>query len=347
MESLGKLFWNEKFWLSEGTTWDNIHEYTGVEFNKFLLLCCGGAVVLYLIRLIFERLIATPIGKFFDIPDRRPCEPNRTLEAYYSDDRVFSESIITLISKDTHIEYEKVKSWLIERKKLNKPSTLQKFNEATWRFVFYFAVWIYGVVVLKDKIWTWDTNHAWINYPKQYLTNDVYIYYIVEISFYLSLVVSQFSDVKRKDFWQMFVHHLVTLMLLVFSLSCNFVRIGSLVLVCHDTVDWLLEFAKMANYCKKKWVSDPIFGVFTLVWIVTRLYLYPTRILNSVLYQNSVTKFPSYHALTILLCSLQVMHIIWFWMILRVIHRAIFQGVIEDDRSSYGEEEKDVNIKND
>jgi hypothetical protein len=109
------------------------------------------------------------------------------------------------------------------------------------------------------------------------MTSDVYYYYTLEISFYLSLLVSQFFDVKRKDFWQMFLHHIVTLSLLIFSLMCNFQRVGTFVLVLHDTADSSLELAKMGQYCKFKWLSDPMFALFALIWFVTRLVIYPAK----------------------------------------------------------------------
>lgn len=39
----------------------------------------------------------------------------------------------------------------------------------------------------------------------------------------------------------MFVHHIVTISLMSLSWSNNFVRIGTLVLVVHDAVDYWLE----------------------------------------------------------------------------------------------------------
>lgn len=42
----------------------------------------------------------------------------------------------------------------------------------------------------------------------------VWWHYMLEMAFYWSLLVTQFTDVKRKDFWEMFVHHLATLALL-------------------------------------------------------------------------------------------------------------------------------------
>lgn len=64
---------------------------------------------------------------------------------------------------------------------------------------------------------------------------------MISLSFYWSLAVSHFFDVKHKDFWQMFIHHIATIVLMDFSWVCNMHRIGSLVLVIHDCADVLLE----------------------------------------------------------------------------------------------------------
>lgn len=64
---------------------------------------------------------------------------------------------------------------------------------------------------------------------------------MISMAFYWSLSFSQFFDVKRKDFWQMFIHHIATIILMCFSWIGNLTRIGSLVLLVHDCADIFLE----------------------------------------------------------------------------------------------------------
>ena len=71
---------------------------------------------------------------------------------------------------------------------------------------------------------------------------------MVEMAFYWSLFFTQFSDVKRKDFAEMFIHHLATLALLTLSWTTQMHRIGSLVILVHDFADHWMELAKMARY---------------------------------------------------------------------------------------------------
>ena len=121
-----------------------------------------------------------------------------------------------------------------------------------------------------------NTREMWINHSVAAFSN-IYWYFAIELGFYMSLLVSQFTDVKRKDFWQLFVHHIITISLLMFSYLCNFHRVGSLVLLLHDCADYWLELAKMALYAKLAKLCDPLFIIFTVVWFLTRLLLFPFK----------------------------------------------------------------------
>ena len=91
---------------------------------------------------------------------------------------------------------------------------------------------------------------------------------------------SQFSGVRRKDFWGMFVHHLATILLYNISIVCNGLRIGSLIQVLHDSADVFLEAGKCFKFIKCKRECDIIFLIFILVWIVSRLFIFPFYIIR-------------------------------------------------------------------
>ena len=128
-----------------------------------------------------------------------------------------------------------------------------------------------------QKPWLMDTRKCWEDYFAQVITGEIFWYYSIELSFYMSLLVSQFTDVKRKDFWQLFVHHIVTIALILLSYMFNFQRVGTLILLLHDSVDYWLELAKMANYAKFEKLCDRLFIVFTIVWCLTRILLFPFK----------------------------------------------------------------------
>jgi len=151
---------------------------------------------------------------------------------------------------------------------------------------------------------------------------------MISLSCYWSLLFTVFVDIKRKDFWEMFIHHIITITLLVFSWTCNMVRCGCLVLVIHDCADIFLEGAKMTRYLKWQRTCDTLFGLFALLWIVTRLIIYPFWILRSTCIdaKKIVAMFPAYYIFNTLLVLLLGLHIIWTYFILKVLYKAILSG---------------------
>lgn len=109
--------------------------------------------------------------------------------------------------------------------------------------------------------------------------NDIFWYYVYGGGLYAHFLMSQAFDVKRKDFWEMLVHHLVTAGLLISSFELHLTRFGVITLFIHDCSDGFLESAKMANYAKRQNLSTGIFVIFTLVWIATRLIFFPWKII--------------------------------------------------------------------
>jgi len=134
----------------------------------------------------------------------------------------------------------------------------------------------------------------------------------------------------------MFLHHIVTIALLCFSWACNLVRVGALVIVIHDFADIPLDGAKLARYVKSEAASNIIFGIFAVCWIFSRIGLLPTRILAYSLYWalEEVEWFPAYFIFNSLLVVLQILHIIWTWLILRIAYNALNSEGVKDLRES-------------
>ena len=103
---------------------------------------------------------------------------------------------------------------------------------------------------------------------------------MISLSCYWSFLFTLLVDVKRKDFFEMMAHHFVTILLLVLSWTCNLTRMGSLVLILHDCADIFLESAKMTKYIGWQRTCDVLFLIFTIIWIITRIGIYPFWILR-------------------------------------------------------------------
>ena len=62
----------------------------------------------------------------------------------------------------TNIQAER---WLRQKRRQQLPSTLQKFQETGWRWLFYTLILIYGFTCLWTKPWFWNIRHCWYDYP--------------------------------------------------------------------------------------------------------------------------------------------------------------------------------------
>lgn len=235
----------------------------------------------------FSRYWFAPIGVSLGIKNTRPKRApfNEILEkAYALENGKLNHRRLQGVAKQLDWSERQVERWLRLRRNQDKPSTLTKFCENAWRCLYYTFSFFYGLVILWDKSWLWDIDHCWLGYPNQSLSGDVWLYYMISLTFYWSLCISQFFDVRRKDFWQMFIHHIATIALMAFSWTCNAYRVGSLVLVIHDCADIFLEAAKMAKYANYQTLCDWIFAIFTLIWIITRTGMYPFVIYKCVFF---------------------------------------------------------------
>ena len=164
-----------------------------------------------------------------------------------------------------------IERWLRRRKQMVQKSPVDKFTETMFRWTYYSGALLYGAIVVMSKPWFWDLNQCWIGYPRHPVDSDIYYYYLVQLSFYMYLSISQFSDVKRKDFWQMLVHHVATILLLLFSWTSQFIRIGALILLLHDAVDHWMEAAKICRYLKLQ-VKQMRLNIYILFFTITINY---------------------------------------------------------------------------
>ncbi|XP_043290137.1 ceramide synthase 6 [Venturia canescens] len=352
LTNISSAFWSPDVWLPPNTTWDDIAPNSDNKYanHQHLIYPIPMALCLLVLRYALERYWFAPVGKSIGIKTTRSkrAEPNAILEKAYTSKKIKHKQVLSL-AKQLDWSERKVERWLRLRRSQDKPSTLTKFCENSWRCLYYTYSFIYGIVILWDKPWLWDIKYCYYDYPYHPVTNDLWWYYMVSMAFYWSLGISQFFDVKRKDFWQMFIHHIATLALMSFSWVGNLTRIGSLVLVVHDCADIFLEAAKMAKYAKYQKLCDFIFFIFTILWIVTRTGVYPFWIIYSTSIEapKIVPMFPAYYIFNFLLVLLLALHILWTWLILKIAYNAIYAGQMEGDiRSDSSDDISDVTLDN-
>ncbi|KYN31831.1 LAG1 longevity assurance like protein 5, partial [Trachymyrmex septentrionalis] len=379
--NISATFWSPHIWLPPNITWEDINpnadnkyanyqhliyplpmaivllgiRYTLESYLKVLYLSTNNEYDSRPIQLNIRKVIQSkywfaPFGKSLSIKNTRSKKAvsNEILEKAYLSKKTKYKQILAL-AKQLDWSERQVERWLRLRRSQDKPSTLTKFCESCWRCFYYTYSFFYGLVVLWDKPWLWDIKYSFYNYPYHPVSDDVWWYYMISMSFYWALSFSQFFDVKRKDFWQMFIHHIATIALMCFSWVGNLTRIGSLVLLVHDSADILLEAAKMTKYANYQRLCDCIFAAFTILWVVTRMGVYPFWIIynTSIEAPKMVPMFFAYYIFNSLLVLLLFLHAIWTYLIIQIAYRAFNAGQMEGDiRSNSSDEVSDTSVNN-
>ncbi|XP_023931178.1 ceramide synthase 6 [Lingula anatina] len=357
--TLCALFWNEKFWLPEGFTWKHLENTdNGIyhpQVQDLIWYSIPIAAVLLVLRPLFERYIASPIAVHLGVKGKVIVQvpKNPILESEFKRNKNPSDKQLQAIVKQTDWTRRRaivkqtdwtrrrVHRWFRLRRNLGRPSDIVKFSENSWRFCFYLSAFVYGITILWDKPWFWEIRNCWIGYPDQHVSDDVFWYYMLELAFYWSLSASHFVDIKRKDFWETFLHHIVTIFLISMSWSGNYVRIGTLMLAVHNAADVWLDAAKMAKYAGRQKLCDFLFVGFALVWLITRLIIFPTRIIHTFLFESTVIMgwYPSMQVFIAAVVVLQLLHFYWSYLISRVIYNSLALGKVEKDERSESEEQ--------
>ncbi|ANB11729.1 sphingosine N-acyltransferase LAG1 [Sugiyamaella lignohabitans] len=232
-----------------------------------------------------------------------------------------------------------------------------RFAEQGWSMFYYFMAWVLGMYLLAESDYAFSIQHVWIGWPHYQMSRTMKSYYLIQLACWLSQIYVLNVEEKRKDYVQMFAHHIVTCLLVTGSYYYYYTRIGHVILVLMDVVDVLLSTAKMLKYSGFSNICDVMFGIFLVGWISLRhvFFNYCTwsamtdafQLIDKKCYYDEngelVRCFTSqvHWTLVSMLVVLQVITLIWLWYILRVVVKILKGGSAEDNRSDDEDDEDD------
>lgn len=224
-------------------------------------------------------------------------------------------------------------SEIIKWKTKKPPSAkvYKKIQTSLYKAIYYISAVILGISVLYNEEWALKLDllapHA------ESMPMKFKIYYIYEICFYINELLTMVYEPKKKDFFQMICHHTVSLILMYLSYSPQYLHFGVVILLLHDISDPILEIAKLAHYLGEEIGGSVTIFVFVIVFVVSRLLIYPRHI---VLQAWNYIKNEGFTRGGIVIITglllLQLMHIIWSFYIFALLMKVMRGEALEDPR---------------
>ncbi|KAL2754051.1 hypothetical protein ACRALDRAFT_2108764 [Sodiomyces alcalophilus JCM 7366] len=159
---------------------------------------------------------------------------------------------------------------------VRKTKQLTRFSEQSWLLVYYSVFWSMGVYIFyKSPYYFMNLRELWTDYPHRDLDGLTKFYILAQWSFWLQQIFVINIEDRRKDHYQMLIHHFITCALLYSCYSYHHTRVGNIILVLMDIGDVILAIAKCLKYTGFTTICDVMFGVFMVSWIIARHILYP------------------------------------------------------------------------
>ncbi|KAJ7180187.1 longevity assurance proteins LAG1/LAC1 [Mycena crocata] len=233
---------------------------------------------------------------------------------------------------------------------IKKEAKLDRFGEQGYAVVYFLLSGAWGFRIMSQLPTYWyRTEYFWIDYPHWDMKPELKRYYLMQMSYWCQqlIVLVLGLEKPRKDFAELVAHHLVTLWLVGWSYLVNLTLIGNAVYMSMDIPDMFLAFSKLLNYIQWERAKVVSFAVFVCVWSYFRHYLnlvilwsvwtefdlVPERARQWAAAEGSYLAPWMQYQVFIPIALLQALNLFWYYLILRIVVRAVMTVEIEDDRS--------------
>ncbi|XP_005730205.1 ceramide synthase 2 [Pundamilia nyererei] len=309
LQTVGEWIWWDRLWLPGNLSWSALEDKEGRVYAKvshlYASLPC--ALCLLVVRYLFERYFATPLANFWGIRDkiRLPAEQNPILEKYFC-------SQTRVPSQADVWSLCKKTGWperrvqvWFRRRRNQERPGLRKRFSEASWRCAFYLFAFFGGIL------------ALYDKPWVYNLREVWAGFPKQ-----SLLPSQY--------WY-YMLEMGFYLSLVFSLTFDVKRKG----------------AKVFNYATWQQTSNGMFVVFAVVFMVTRLIVFPFWLIHCtwVYPLELYPAFFGYYFFNVMLLVLQLLHLYWAALILRMVYKFIFTQLEGDDRSDKEEDDSDPPIE--
>lgn len=207
--------------------------------------------------------------------------------------------------------------------------------------IFYFTfITCFGFYVLSDTRFhsslmfgKGDLRHVYSDWPYTQLPRYMKLYYMVGLSYHFEDTVAHFFHPIQNDFFEMLLHHYITIMLIVMSYMSSFWNFGIMVMIQMDNGDAVGGAIKAFM----DFTSVPIvltnYLLVVASWIYFRDFVYAYEVVwkgamsGQFRINDDSSIMPPFISLLI---GLLILNIYWTLLFFRMGYRFISKGEVKD-----------------
>lgn len=215
------------------------------------------------------------------------------------------------------------------------------FGAMTWKMLYFLMTTALCLLFFRNEPW-WPQQlggegaeeELWKGYPMQQNSMYCHLYFYVAFGHHLATLIYILKSPCLPDFFDQLLPCVAALCLIYFSYMSNFLRVGVVILFCHDICDIFTFGCKAFVDTPYHKVTVGLFLLLTSCWFYFRLYTFPSAALFPIFKaiktrpDHSETEGSSYFIFILL--TLSLMNIYWFVLMVKMFVHFILSGQMRD-----------------
>ncbi|CAX63954.1 hypothetical protein PFAG_00930 [Plasmodium falciparum Santa Lucia] len=218
---------------------------------------------------------------------------------------------------------------------------VQRFNLMFFNLFYFSLMSIFGFVVLRHETYfptemggQGKLSDYFVDYPEQKTSNLIHLYYFLNGGYLITSVYSLLISEKLPDFYENFLQHLCAIILVYFSYSQNFIRVGAIIMLCHDICEIFSSACRVFVDTRYKFITVTSFCILFTSWGFLRLYIFVKRCILPI-HRNfdifiKYLKVETCIWLIFLLLVILLMNTYWLILMAKMFIHFIMSGKTED-----------------
>jgi TLC domain len=133
-----------------------------------------------------------------------------------------TDCVISRVKKSSQVIGSHLSAWVhkkgyVDVDPLSGNIQMKKWTEQSWQLFSHVVFSAIELRILSEERWYDEPAHCWIPHPYDQIGNhrtDLVILYLTQLAVWVyTCIIHRFFDERRKDYFVMYVHHIVTIML--------------------------------------------------------------------------------------------------------------------------------------